>query len=134
MKSIEERKDISVLVNSFYAKIRQDDLLGDIFNAHIAEEDWPAHLVKLTDFWETNLFGIPKFKGNPTLKHFKVDENIDYKIKQNHFGRWLQLWFETIDELYEGDLALRAKNTARKMATGQFMAMWNNRPVEKRFY
>lgn len=134
MKSIETREDIAVLVNSFYAKIRQDDLLGDIFNAHIAEEDWPAHLVKLTDFWETNLFRVPKFKGNPTLKHLQVDKNLDYKIKQNHFGRWLQLWFETIDELYEGDLAFKAKNAARKMATGQFMAMWNNRPLEKRVY
>lgn len=128
MKRIESRKDISLLVNTFYSKIRMDEVLGPIFNSHIPEESWPEHLSKLTDFWETNLFGIAKFKGNPSQKHINVDKNMDYSIDQTHFGRWIQLWFETIDELYEGDLAFNAKNAARKMATGQFLAIWRNRP------
>ena len=61
MNTISTRKDISVLVHAFYGKIREDELLGPIFNGHISEEQWPVHLEKLTDFWETNLFGIPKF-------------------------------------------------------------------------
>lgn len=128
MNIINSRKDINHLVNSFYTKIRKDELLGSIFNSHIAEEKWEEHLQKLTDFWETNLFGIRKFKGNPTQKHIKVDKNLNYTIEQNHFGRWLQLWFETVDELYEGEIAEKAKTAARKMATGQYLMMWNNRP------
>lgn len=132
MKLIENRKDIELLVNTFYAKIRKDYLLGKIFDDHIAEDKWPVHLSKLADFWETNLFAISKFKGNPTQKHIQVDANLDYSIEQKHFGHWIQLWFETIDELFVGELADKAKNAARRMSTVQYLTIWQNRPIEKR--
>lgn len=131
MKQIENRNDVNVLVNLFYSRIRKDELLGPIFNSHIAEDKWPEHLEKLTDFWETNLFGIAKFKGSPTQKHINVDKNLNYTIDQKHFGKWIQLWFETIDELFEGEYADKAKNAARKMATGQFLSIWHQRPANK---
>ena len=127
MKTIENRADISFLVHSFYAKVRTDEMLGPIFNSHIPDEKWPEHLEKLTDFWETNLFGIPKFKGNPTQKHLNVDRNLNYTTTQTHFGQWLNLWFETIDTHFEGSLARKAKEASRRMAHGQFMAIWNHR-------
>jgi len=132
MKPIQSREDINILVHTFYSKIRVDELLGPIFNAHIAEDQWPVHLQKLTDFWETNLFGVARFKGSPTQKHINVDRNLNYTIDQTHFGRWIQLWFETIDELYEGEYADKAKNAARKMSTGQFISIWQNRPEHLR--
>ncbi len=128
---IKSRKEIEILVHAFYDKIREDDLLGPIFNSHIPDEDWPPHLEKLTDFWETNLFGVRKFKGSPSQKHVEVDKNLNYETNQVHFGKWLQLWFETIDELYVGELADKAKRAARKMATGQFLVMWRNRPEQQ---
>ncbi|WP_179344401.1 group III truncated hemoglobin [Winogradskyella ursingii] len=127
VKTIENREDISLLVHSFYAKVRKDSLLGPIFNSHIPEDNWPEHLEKLTDFWETNLFGIAKFKGSPTQKHVNVDRNLNHTVDQNHFGQWLNLWFETIDILFEGQLAQNAKEAARRMAHGQYMAIWNHR-------
>jgi hemoglobin len=131
MRQIDNRSDINILVNSFYSKVRVDELLGPIFNAHISDDKWPEHLDKLTDFWETNLFGVAKFKGNPTQKHINVDKNLNYSIEQKHFGRWLQIWFETIDELYEGEYADKAKNSARKMSTGQYLAIWQQRSENK---
>lgn len=128
MRSIQSRADIKLLVDTFYERILKDDLLGPIFDFHIAEEEWPPHLEKLTDFWETNLFGIAKFKGSPTGKHVKVDRAMNYGITQEHFGRWLMIWFKAIDDLYDCDLALRAKESARRMANGQFMMVWRNRP------
>lgn len=128
MKAIDTRKDIEILVNLFYTKIRKDELLGPIFNSHISENRWPEHLKTLADFWETNLLGVPSFKGSPTQKHINVDKNLNYTINQVHFGKWLQLWFETIDQLYIGEYAQRAKDAARKMSTGQFLAIWNKRP------
>ncbi len=69
MKPIETREDLQVLVNTFYSKIRKDALLGPIFNTHISEESMASIIwMKLTDFWETNLFGVRKFKGSPTTK------------------------------------------------------------------
>lgn len=128
MKTIEKRQDIAVLVNAFYAKIREDDMLGPIFNSHIPEEKWPEHLSKLTDFWETNIFGVIRFKGNPTQKHLQVDRNLNHAIEPAHFERWLQLWFETVDELYDGENAERAKNSATRMARAQFMMITQHRP------
>lgn len=131
MKQITDRTDLENLVNSFYTKIRADELLGPIFHSNIPENHWQEHLEKLTDFWESNLFGVAKFKGNPTQKHSNVDKNLNYGIEQKHFGRWLQLWFETIDALFVGEYADKAKISARKMSTGQFLAIWQKRPQNK---
>ncbi len=130
-RQIESREDIHELVNAFYAVIRKDDLLGPIFNGHIAEEMWPVHLDKLTDFWETNLFGIPKFKGSPSQKHTAVDKNLNYGIEPAHFEHWLKLWFATIDSMFTCELALKAKLSAQKMANGQFMVIWGHRPENR---
>ena len=127
MKNIDDRLDIIILVNAFYTKIRKNDLLGPIFNDHIPKEKWPVHHIKLTDFWETNLFGVARFKGNPTQKHINVDRNLHHRISQAHFEKWLQLWFETIDELYEGETAEKAKKSAKRMGQAQFMMILQHR-------
>tara|TARA_R110002050_G_scaffold11347_5_gene38363 strand:- start:1716 stop:2108 length:393 start_codon:yes stop_codon:yes gene_type:complete len=130
MTKITNRDDVSLLVHTFYDKIRQHELLGPIFNGHISEEQWPEHLSKLTDFWESNLFGVRTFRGSPSIAHVNVDKNLNHTISQNHFAQWLQLWFETINELFEGELADRAKEMARRMSTGQYIHIWQNRPRE----
>lgn len=130
MNQITSRADISQLVRSFYTKVRKDTLLGPIFNSHIPDELWPEHLDKLTDFWETNLFGNAKFRGSPSKKHINIDKTLKYTLTPAHFGKWLQLWFQSINELYEGELAMKAKDTARRMATGQYITIWQNRPEE----
>lgn len=130
MTKITNRDDVSLLVHTFYDKIRQHELLGPIFSGHITEEQWPAHLSKLTDFWESNLFGVRTFRGSPSKAHVNVDKNLNHTISQNHFAQWLQLWFETIDELFEGELADRAKEMARRMSTGQYIHIWQSRPRE----
>ncbi len=122
-KDIEEREDLSLLVNTFYENIRENELLGPIFNGHIKKEQWPAHLEKLTDFWVTALFGIVCFKGNPTLAHRTVDKNLKHSITEHHFEQWVALWHNTIDLLFEGIQANRAKKAAINMAMGQFNAI-----------
>lgn len=131
MNTINTREDVSKLVHTFYAKIQKNELLEPIFSSHISEKQWPEHLEKLTDFWETNLFGIAKFKGSPSAKHINVDKHMSHTITQTHFGVWIQLWFETVDQLFEGEIAFKAKQSARKMATGQYLTIWNNRPENK---
>lgn len=128
MEDIQTREDINRLVKAFYARIRKHDLLGPIFNSHIAEQDWPAHLEKLTDFWETILFGVQKFKGSPSVKHLEVDKNLNYGITQHHFNQWVSLWHETIDALFAGETASRAKESANQMAIGQYTMLWRYRP------
>ncbi|MRX63493.1 group III truncated hemoglobin [Maribacter luteus] len=122
---IKDRKDVSLLVNTFYAKVRKDKVLGPIFNNII--NDWDAHLELLTDFWETQLFLKRKYFGNPVTAHEEVDEKTNQTITPEHFGFWLNLWFQTLDELFEGETAWIAKNRAQKMSTMLFMHMYQHR-------
>ena len=121
LRKIESRKEVAFLVNTFYVKVRKDELLGPIFNEIV--KDWDHHLSHLTDFWETNLLGIRKYKGNPMQAHIDVDKKTDRKITQGYFGHWLHLWFSTIDEHFVGEGATRLKNAARNMSTSLFMRM-----------
>lgn len=127
-KQIENRTDVSFLVHQFYAKIRADQEIGFYFNEMIS--DWDAHLEKLTDFWETNLFGVRKYKGNPHAVHNEVDAHFDEKITPNEFGIWLNHWFQTIDEHFEGENAETLKRRARKMSTFLYMSMFQHRQKE----
>lgn len=122
---IKDRKDVSLLVNTFYAKVRKDKVLGPIFNNVI--NDWDSHLELLTDFWETQLFLKRKYFGNPVTAHEEVDEKTNQTITPEHFGFWLNLWFQTLDELFEGETAWIAKNRAQKMSTMLFMHMYQHR-------
>ena len=58
-----------------------------------------------------------------TLAHKKVDENLNHTIAQAHFERWVNLWHNTIDLLFIGTLAERAKRASKSMAIGQFKAI-----------
>ena len=125
MKDITTRADLHHLVSQFYAKVRKDDVLGDIFNRAIQE--WPEHIEHLTDFWESNILYVPKFLGNPPLKHKEVDRDSNHTISQFHFNRWLNIWWSTIDELFEGDKATEAKERARSIATVLFSIILKGR-------
>jgi len=125
IKQIKTRADVSILVRTFYGKVREDDLIGPIFNNQI--KDWEFHLERLTDFWETNLLFIAKYKGHPGRVHIEVDKMNDGRITQVHFGRWLQLWFETINANFVGEKAELAKRRARLMSTHFFRKMFISR-------
>lgn len=124
-KQIESREDVSLLVHSFYAKIRKDEKIGHFFNDVI--KDWDEHLEKLTNFWEMNLFGVRNYMGNPIEAHIEVDQNSGGVITTNEFGIWLNHWFATIDELFEGENADTLKRRARKMSSMLYLNMFNHR-------
>ncbi|WP_149276558.1 group III truncated hemoglobin [Pareuzebyella sediminis] len=124
-RNIESREDVALLVRSFYKKIRKDSELGPFFNTIIL--DWEGHFELLTDFWETQLFLKRKYQGNPITKHQEVDKKMNQTITSEHFGLWLNLWFETIDSLFEGERAWIAKNRAQKMSTMLFLEIYRHR-------
>ncbi len=128
LKEIENREDIYLLISTFYNKIKFDDFIGPFFLKAIPVSEWDAHVDKLTDFWETNLFFANKYKGNLMQVHQKLDVTNNYKITQKHFGKWLELWISTLDELFYGEKALKAKNSARNISFLLFLKMFNNKP------
>jgi hemoglobin len=115
MKELREREDVHLLVNTFYSQVRKDTILGSVFNVLIKEKDWPAHLNRMVDFWECNLFFRPTFKGNPIQVHRKVDTGYNYHTNKCHYERWVELWCQTVDQHFEGEKAELAKLRAMKM-------------------
>lgn len=124
-KKIESREEVSFLVRTFYSKVREDKLLGPIFNGIIT--DWETHLELLTDFWETNLLYARKYFGNPMHAHIEVDKKIGNTMNELHFGTWINLWYQTLNEYFEGEVAEIAKNRARNMGTFIHLNVFNAR-------
>lgn len=126
LKPIETRADLVFLVDTFYARVRKHEVLGPVFNGKI--DDWVSHLENITNFWETTIFLGKSYHGNPMRKHLELDKELDHSIKQEHFGHWLELWFDTIDLHFEGEKASLAKERARNMAHILFMRIFEQRP------
>lgn len=102
-------KDIKVLVDSFYGKVKKDDLLSPIFEG-IIKCRWPSHLEKMYAFWQTVLLKEHTYFGSPFGPHAKLP------VEQKHFERWKTLFYATIDEQFVGEKANEAKWRAEKMA------------------
>ncbi len=113
MDDIRNKADIQVLINTFYDRVKADELLGPIF-ANVIGSDWSHHLPVMYNFWNMVLFSEPGYAGSPVKKHVDIDKR--NALNSEHFEKWLMLWNETIDSLYEGEYADMAKNKASLMA------------------
>ena len=105
-KDIENRQDIQVLVDSFYEKVKVDNLLGPVF----AGLNWPHHLPIMYNFWSSMLLGDQSYRGNPFEKHLRL------AITSEHFKRWLELFKETVDQNFAGEKAEEVKMRADSIA------------------
>jgi hemoglobin len=108
-KDITDIADIQLLVNSFYERVREDELIGHVFNT-VIEDRWPEHLEKMYRFWQTVLLGVHTYNGSPFGPHAQLP------VGQIHFERWMLIFTLTVDELFEGEKAEEAKWRAAKMA------------------
>lgn len=108
-KEIETLEDIQLLVNTFYDRVRADELLGPIFNG-VIQNRWPEHLEKMYRFWQTVLLGEHTYLGSPFAPHAKLE------VAKEHFDRWLALFESTVDEHFTGIKAQEAKWRGNRMA------------------
>ena len=108
-KEILDLVDIKLLVDSFYAKVQQDELLAAVFNK-VIKDQWPKHLEKMYSFWQTVLLEQHTYYGAPFMPHMNLP------VSKKHFDRWLELFFKTLDELFSGEKAEEARWRAIKMA------------------
>ncbi len=112
-KDIVTRKDIELLVDEFYAKIRKDELIGFIFT-DIAKVNWEKHLPIMYSFFENMLFYTGTYTGNPMELHKHV--NRLFPLTDEHFMRWNQLFSTTVDELFAGERAELSKQRAKSIS------------------
>jgi len=106
---IKNLDDIKLLVNSFYQEVRNDTLLGPIFN-NVIKNNWPQHLDKMYRFWQTVLLEEHTYHGGPFPPHAKLP------INAQHFNRWLSIFEDTLQKNFDGEKAKEAKWRAQKMA------------------
>ena len=109
MKEIISLDDIKILVDTFYGKVKKDELIGPIFNERI-QDRWPQHLETMYTFWQTLLLNERTYFGSPFPAHTSLP------VSGKHFKKWMELFTQTVDELFTGEKADEAKQRAGKIA------------------
>jgi len=122
--SIETRADIEKLVTLFYEKVKKDPTIGFIFTEKV-QLDWPHHISVITDFWESILLDNPVYQKNAMEVHYDLNKKIP--LEKIHFDTWLQLFFCTLDELFEGPITEKAKIRAKSIADLMAFKMQQNK-------
>ncbi|GAB3014786.1 group III truncated hemoglobin [Mycobacterium bourgelatii] len=108
-----DRADVEALLHRFYGRALIDEVLAEPF-AELRATGLDAHIPTMCDFWETVLFRAGRYKGSALAPHLKVHQRTP--LTDRHFLRWLQIWHDTVDEMYHGPAAERAKVQAGRIA------------------
>lgn len=111
---------IREMVELFYLRTQQDDLLGPIFEEIV--EDWDAHYEKMTRFWSSATLHAGTYSGRPIEAH-KFGG-----LSKAHFDRWVELFTKTVADVFApSDAAIfvdlgqkMASNIAMRIGTGRF--------------
>lgn len=104
-KDITATEDLTFLVDTFYNKVIQNEVLKPFF----ANLDFSVHKPKMVGFWGFILLDQAGYKTDVMHKHHQM------KLKPEHFETWIQLFNSTVDEHFEGEKANMAKQRAELM-------------------
>ncbi len=83
---------IDTLVETFYGRIRADEVLGPIFDNAIGD-NWGPHLATMKSFWASVAMNAGSYSGKPVPAHQKHTE-----IQREHFAIWLGLFGQTLED------------------------------------
>jgi hemoglobin len=109
---------IRQLVDQFYSRAREDEVLSSLFNA--AVDDWPEHLERLADFWSSVMLSSGRYKGSPVAAHRRHGGVITSAM----FDRWLQLWRQTAREALSTEDAEAVIGKAERIAESLQLALF----------
>lgn len=110
---ITSQTDIKLLVDTFYNKVQVNATLGYIFN-DVAKINWDEHLPKMYSFWGSLLLQEHSYNGNPMKIHVELSKITPMSVAE--FSEWISLFYQTVDELFEGTTAEEAKTRAANIA------------------
>mgnify|MGYP000924400280 CR=1 FL=1 len=105
--------DIETVMALFYKKVKSDKILGIIFTEKI-QINWSKHLPAMCSFWEKVIFYTGDYEGDPLTIHKRLYQR--FQTTPLHFKRWLKLFNQSIDELFEGENAQKMKDHAAGIA------------------
>jgi hemoglobin len=110
---LDNRAAVQLLVDSFYTRVKQDDLLAPIFN-NTEYFSWETHIPVMVSFWETLLLDAATYKGNTMQKHIQLHRQ--HPLTPQLFDRWKELFYETLDTLFEGPQVKEARKRVEAMS------------------
>lgn len=102
-------EEIRSLVYTFYARVREDERLGPVFEGRLAGR-WEPHLEKMCDFWSSVLLATGRFRGNPVEAHMRIPG-----IAPEHFDRWIELFHQTALDVLRPHHAVDIVGRAERM-------------------
>ncbi|WDI31267.1 group III truncated hemoglobin [Hyphococcus flavus] len=110
---------ISLLVDTFYERVRAHPLLGPIFEEKIGG-NWGPHLARMKDFWASVAMNAGRYSGKPVPKHKALT-----RVQPWHFNIWLGLFRETLEETAPAPAAVpyfmeRAERIAESLQLAMF--------------
>jgi hemoglobin len=111
---------ITLLIDRFYAAVRQDPVLADVFESTIAPEEWPEHLATMQRFWSSVMLTSGRYSGNPVAVHRAVRG-----LERPMFARWLELFARTASELFTDEPAALFVSKAQRIATSLQLALFH---------
>jgi len=100
--------EITTMVRTFYARARDDELIGPIFDHAVA--DWDHHIAQISDFWSSMLLKTGRYGGRPMRPHLMLG------LQPAHFDRWLALFETTANDLFAPEVAAAFIVRARRIA------------------
>ena len=127
-KEIEDRADLERMLELFYQKAFQDDLISHFF-LEVVPLNLEHHIPVIADFWESVLLDGRSYRKNVMEIHLNISRIS--KIKKEHLDRWVKLFTETIDELFEGEKATLAKQRAASIATMMHLKIDYPNPLKR---
>lgn len=86
---------IALLVERFYERVREDSVLGPIFETAI-KDNWGPHLARMKDFWAAVALNAGRYSGKPVPAHMNLVNRVN--LTPGHFPIWLALFQRTLEE------------------------------------
>lgn len=112
--------DVRRMVEGFYERVLKDSELAPIF-LDVARIDIKHHIPRICAFYEKLLLGMPGYGRHVMNLHRAV--NAAYPLRSQHFERWLSLFEDNVDTLYEGENTERVKRLVHAIADNMQKAM-----------
>lgn len=114
MQDIESRKDIEVVLDTFYKEAVDDKVIGHFFT-EVVQLDMQKHIPVIADFWESILFDTRAYRKNVMEVHQHIHQLST--IKKEHIDHWVKLFHKTVDGHFEGNKAELMKQRSQSIAT-----------------
>ena len=115
MHDITSKKDIELLVNTFYNSLLKIEEMKPPFEGL----DFEKHTPHIVHFWSFVLLDEEGYKTNVFDKHMNLP------IKPHMFDIWLKFWIDSVNSLFVGEKAELAKQRATVLAF-TFKSKWEH--------